>query len=121
MHAIRKLALACVTAAALARPARVHATDQVRDAVRFEGNIQFMIECPLNKLLYRLPDRPEFGYEIQFTTGTTAEALLPAKRPALPDRPGFGYAINFLPGDPKDSLFPPGWTEQRGMTIVTRP
>jgi hypothetical protein len=68
-----------------------------------------------------LPDRPEFGYEIQFTTGTTAEALLPLKRPALLDRPGFGYTINFLPGDPKDSLFPPGWTEQRGMTIVTQP
>jgi hypothetical protein len=54
-----------------------------------------------------LPDRQEFGYTIQFTTGTTAEALLPVKRPALPDRPGFGYTINFLPGDPKDSLFPP--------------
>jgi hypothetical protein len=67
-----------------------------------------------------LPDRPEFGYAIQFTTGTTAEALLPVKRPALPDRPGFGYTINFLPGDPKDSLFPPGWAKQRGMTIVTQ-
>ena len=67
-----------------------------------------------------LPDRPEFGYAIQFTTGTTAEALLPVKRPALPDRPGFGYTVNFLPGDPKDSLFPPGWAKRRGMTIVTQ-
>ena len=68
-----------------------------------------------------LPDRPEFGYQIQFTTGTAAEALLPVKRPALPDRPGFGYAINFLPGDPKESLFPPGWAKQRAVTIVTQP
>ena len=68
-----------------------------------------------------VPDRPEFGYEIRFTTGTAAEALLPVKRPALPDRPGFGYTINFLPGDPKDSLFPPGWSKQRGVTIVTQP
>ncbi len=66
-----------------------------------------------------LPDRPEFGYAIQFTSGTTAEALLPVERQPLPDRPGFGYAINFVPGDPADSLFPPGWAKQRGMTINT--
>ena len=50
-----------------------------------------------------LPDRPGFGDAIQFATGTTAEALLPVRRPSLPDRPGFGYIIDFLPGDPADS------------------
>ena len=42
-----------------------------------------------------LLDRPGFGYAIRFTTGPTAEALLPVKRQALPDRPSFGYTINF--------------------------
>jgi hypothetical protein len=67
-----------------------------------------------------LPDRPGFGYAIRFTTGTTAEALLPVERQALPDRPGFGYTINFVPGDPADSLYPPGWAKQRRMTIVSQ-
>ena len=67
-----------------------------------------------------LPDRPGFGYVIEFTTGTTAEALLPVKRQALPDRPGFGYTINFVPGDPAEPLYPPGWARQRGMTIISR-
>jgi hypothetical protein len=67
-----------------------------------------------------LPDRPGFGYAIQFTTGTTAEALLPVERPALPDRPGFGYTINFAPSDPVDSLFPPGWAKQRGTAILSQ-
>ena len=65
-----------------------------------------------------LPDRPGFGYTIQFVTGTPAEALLPVERQALPDRPGFGYTINFVPGDPADTLYPPGWAKQRGMKIV---
>jgi hypothetical protein len=67
-----------------------------------------------------LPDRPGFGYAIQFTIGTTAEALLPVERQALPDRPGFGYTINFVPGDPANSLYPPGWAKQRGMTNVSQ-
>jgi hypothetical protein len=67
-----------------------------------------------------LPDRPGFGYAIQFTTGTTAEALLPVDRQPLPDRPGFGYTINFMPGDPADSLYPPGWARQRGMTALSK-
>ena len=67
-----------------------------------------------------LPDRPGFGYVIQFTTGTTAEALLPVPRQPLPDRPGFGPAVAFLPGDPADSLYPPGWARQRGMTILSQ-
>ena len=67
-----------------------------------------------------LPDRPGFGYAIQFTTGTTAEALLPVERQSLPERPGFGYTINFVPGDPADSLFPPGWAKQRDMTLVSQ-
>ena len=67
-----------------------------------------------------LPDRPGFGYTIQFTTGTAAEALLPVKRQALPDRPGFGYTINFSSGDPADSLYPPGWTERKGHITASR-
>ena len=67
-----------------------------------------------------LPDRPGFGYTIQFTTGTTAEALLPVERQALPVRPGFGYTINFEPGDPADSLYPPDWVKQRGTTLLSR-
>ncbi len=66
-----------------------------------------------------LPDRPGFGYTIQFTPGATAEGLLPVRRQALPDRPGFGYAINFVPSDPKDSLYPPGWAKQRSMAIAS--
>jgi hypothetical protein len=66
------------------------------------------------------PDRPGFGYAIQFTTGVTAEALLPVERQALPDRPGFGYTINFVPGDPAESLYPPGWAKKRGMTIASQ-
>jgi len=67
-----------------------------------------------------VPDRPGFGYAIQFTTGNAAEALLPVKRQALPDRPGFGYTINFVPGDPADSLYPPGWARQRGVALISR-
>ena len=67
-----------------------------------------------------LLDRPGFGYAIRFTTGPTAEALLPVKRQALPDRPSFGYTINFVAGDPADSLYPPGWAKQRGYTLVSR-
>lgn len=67
-----------------------------------------------------LPDRSGFGYTIQFTTGTTAEALLPVQRQPLPDRRGFGYTINFVPGDPADQLYPPGWAKQKGMTIVSQ-
>jgi len=67
-----------------------------------------------------LPDRSGFGYTIQFTTGTTAEALLPVKRQTLPVRPGFGYTINFEPGDPADSLYPPGWAKQREIAILSR-
>ena len=67
-----------------------------------------------------LPERPGFGYVIQFTTGATAEALLPVEQRALPDRPGFGYTINFVPSDPADSLYPPGWAKQRRMTMVSQ-
>lgn len=67
-----------------------------------------------------LPDRPGFGYTIQFTTGTTAEALLPVERQVLPVRPGFGYTINFEPGDPADSLYPPDWVKaERYDTPIT--
>src|SRR5262245_43307332 len=67
-----------------------------------------------------LPDRQGFGYAIQFSTGTTAEALLPVVQQPLPDRPGFGYTINFVSGDPADSLYPPGWAKQRGVTILSQ-
>ena len=60
-----------------------------------------------------LADRPGFGDPIQFTTGTTAEALLPVARSPLPDRPGFGDPVVFLPGDPADALYPPGWVAAR--------
>jgi hypothetical protein len=67
-----------------------------------------------------LPDRPGFGYAIQFAGDATAEASFPVQRQPLPDRPGFGYAINFVPGDPADSLFPPGWAKERRTTIVSQ-
>jgi hypothetical protein len=60
-----------------------------------------------------LPDRPGFGDPIRFTTGATAEAMLPVARSPRPDRPGFGDPIVFLPGDPADALFPPGWVAAR--------
>ena len=63
-----------------------------------------------------LPDRNGFGDAIQFTSGPTAEALLPVEPQPLPDRPGFGYIINFLQGDPSDSLYPPGWVAGRAPT-----
>ena len=59
-----------------------------------------------------LPDRPGFGYVIEFATGSNAEALLPVVRRPLPDRPGFGNVIEFLPGDSADQLYPPGWVRQ---------
>lgn len=62
-----------------------------------------------------LPDRPGFGYAIQFSPGNGA-SLVPA--PAQEDmivRPGFGYTINFVTGDPANSLFPPGWVQQRAL------
>ena len=67
-----------------------------------------------------LPDRPGFGYAIEFTTGATAEALLPVERQALPDRPGFGYSIDFMTGPAAEALFPPGWAKQRGMAVVSQ-
>lgn len=62
-----------------------------------------------------LPDRPGYGDAIEFTTGSTAEALLPVVHRALPDRQGFGYVIVYLPGDPADELYPPGWTPRRDL------
>jgi hypothetical protein len=64
------------------------------------------------------PERAGFGYAIHFTTGVTAEALLPVKRAALPDRPGFGYTITFLPSDPAGSLYPPGWAKQKSTAVA---
>ena len=50
-----------------------------------------------------LPDRPGFGYAIQFMSSSAAEALLPVPRQrAMIVRPGFGYVINFMPGDPAE-------------------
>jgi hypothetical protein len=67
-----------------------------------------------------LPDRPGFGYTIQFSSGTTAEATLPTQRQPLPDRPGFDYTISFVPSDPAESLYPPGWVKQRHMKVVSQ-
>ena len=62
-----------------------------------------------------LPDRPGFGYVIQFSPGDAAAPLPVPEQQAMITRPGFGYTINFLPGDPADSLFPVGWAKQRAL------
>src|SRR5260370_32789681 len=63
MYANRTLALVIATAAIFAGPTTVLATVQARDAVRFEGKIKLMMECPLGDLLYSLPDPPEFEWQ----------------------------------------------------------
>jgi hypothetical protein len=53
--------------------------------------------------------RPEFGYTIEFMSGTAAEALLPpvvAKQEPMPVRPGFGYTIHFMTGTAAEALLP---------------
>ena len=65
-----------------------------------------------------LPDRPGFGYTIDFMTGATAEALLPvSKQEAINMRPGFGYAIHFTTGYTAEALLPVAMEE----TMIVRP
>ena len=62
--------------------------------------------------------RPGFGYNIEFMSGTGAEALLPpaaSKQGVTIVRPGFGYTIDFMSGPAAEALFPPGWAKQRGL------
>jgi hypothetical protein len=63
--------------------------------------------------------RPGFGYNIEFMSGTGAEALLPpaaSKHGVMIVRPGFGYTIDFMTGPAAEALFPPGWAKQRALT-----
>ena len=63
-----------------------------------------------------MPDRPGFGYTIDFMTGYAAEALLPVpKREAMIVRPGFGYTIDFMTGFAAEALLPSGWAKQRAL------
>src|SRR5215211_2625836 len=62
MNAPLRLALMATAAVALAWPTDVRATVQERDAVRFEGRDAFMLEVPLNELLWQREDVPEFDW-----------------------------------------------------------
>ena len=58
--------------------------------------------------------RPGFGYTINFTTGATAEALLPVrKQEGMMVRPGFGYTIDFMTGTAAEALLPRDWAKQK--------
>ena len=92
----------------------------IRKAAILTGLVLISTLAPCAIASEALPDRPGFGYTIQFSTSTAAEDLFPVKRQALPERPGFGYTINFVSGDPKDSLYPPGWVKQKGITIMSQ-
>jgi len=62
-NSTRVFAVILASAAVVGSPANCRATDQVMDHVRFEGKDQFMVEVPLNSLLARFPEDPDFEWQ----------------------------------------------------------